>query len=50
MTPSINIDRFQDEIARRLLQERKMVTDVLQYLHGEGIAISERTLKSCLKQ
>ena len=50
MTPAININHFQDEITRRLQNEHYTISKILQYLRDEGITISERTLKTRLKQ
>ena len=50
MPPTVKIDRFQDEIARRILDERHSVQDILYYLQGEGIKISRNTLQARLKR
>jgi hypothetical protein len=50
MPSIVDPDRFQAEIARRILQERHSQEDVIRFLQGEGIVISRNTLKTRLKQ
>ena len=39
----INLDRFQDEISRRILQDRQSHDDIIYFLQGKGIAISRHS-------
>jgi len=47
---AVDIDRFQAEIARRVLQDCHSLQDIIRYLQGEGVAISRNTLKARLNQ
>ena len=46
----VNLDRFHDEIVRRILRDYHSHNDIIYFLQGEGVTISRNTLKARLKQ